>query len=160
MDQPFNERIASASATGVVPKGSDAFNAAFLPSSRYVVNVSAAIAALQRYLYPTYNSPQGITKPPKKLVLVLPGTKLGRAENVDGILCILKAANVTMESWFPSGELRSASVGLQFSEIIQYTAGEGTAIRYIGAEKYDDLADKYTVSSRVGSGENPSDLSF
>jgi hypothetical protein len=150
LDRPFNERIAAASATSISPSA-DALSAAFLPSSRYVVNVAAALAALQRYLYPSYNSPKGITKPPKKLILVLPGTKLGRADNVDGILCILKAANVTMESWFPSGELRAASVGLQFSEIIQYTAGSGTAIRYIGAETYDKLANKYTITASVGS---------
>lgn len=143
--QPFNERIAGAAATSVGRATDTLTSAGFLPSSRYVVNVAAALAALQRYLYPSYNSPKGITKPPKKLILVLPGTKLGRADNVDGILCILKAANVTMESWFPSGELRAASVGLQFSEIIQYTAGSGTAIRYIGAETYDKLANQYTI---------------
>ena len=160
---PFNKRIEAASASGITAKVTNALTAAALPSSRYTVNVSAAIAALQQYLYPTYqknSASKGITRPPKKLYLVLPGTKLGRKRNVDGILCILKSANVTMESWFPTGELRSASVGLQFSEIIQHTSGEGTNIKYIGAEEYFDLAQEYLFTANVGGVDNGSELSF
>lgn len=126
-----------------------AVGAALLPSTRYKVNVSAAIAALQQYLYPNYQKVSGVVLPPRKLVLVLPGTRLGRSESADGILCIMKAANVTMESWFPSGELRSASVALEFAEIIQYTQGQGSNIKYIGSESYSLLAAKYQIS--VGS---------
>jgi hypothetical protein len=155
----FNERIASSAASSTTPSF-NAGTAASLPSARYSVNVSAAIAALQQYLYPTYNNPIGITKPPKKLILVLPGTKLGRKDSGDGILCILKSANVTMESWFPTGELRAASVSLQFSEIIQHTSGEGTNIKYIGAEEYNYLAAKYTINADVGGVSSSSSLSF
>lgn len=129
----------------------NALGAALLPSSRYTVNVSAALAALQRYLYGSYHDTEaqsGITEPPRKLVLVLPGTKLGRAEGNDGVLCILMGADVTMESWFPTGELRAATVSLEFAEIIQYTSGQGTKIKYIGAEKYDALARQYTFSGQ------------
>ncbi len=156
----FTARIQAASAGSAV-RAQETLGAAFLPSSRYTVNVAGAIAALQQYLYPTYSdhdANKGITRPPKKLVLVLPGTKLGRQEGNDGILCILKAANVTMESWFPTGELRAASVALSFAEIIQYTSGEGTNIRYIGAEIYEGLADKYVVDNVSVSA--PADLSF
>lgn len=150
----FRSRLNTAGS--VSNKVGNAVGAALLPSTRYKVNVAAALAALQQYLYPTYDAVRGITKPPKKLILVLPGTKLGRSDSADGILCIMKAANVTMESWFPSGELRSASVALEFAEIVQYTQGEGTNIRYIGAESYTDLARKYEISN-VGAA---ADLAF
>lgn len=138
----FRSRLNTA---GRVNSVANAVGAALLPSTRYKVNVSAALAALQQYLYPTYGTDQGVAKPPKKLVLVLPGTRLGRSESADGILCIMKSANVTMEAWFPSGELRSASVSLEFAEIIQYTQGEGSNIKYIGAESYTGLAAKYQI---------------
>ena len=147
LNEPFNTRIAESFAEGAVAVRTKAgLSAAFLPSSRYTVRVASALAALQRYLYPNYSTQaatKGTTKPPQKLVLVLPGTKLGRKESADGVLCILKSANVTMESWFPSGELRAASVALEFAEIIQLSAGSGSKIKYIGAEAYDDLANKY-----------------
>ena len=123
--------------------------------------MAGALAALQQYLYPSYSTDtanKGTTKPPKKLVLVLPGTKLGRADGADGILCIMKSANVTMESWFPSGELRAASVSLQFAEIIQLTGASGSNIRYIGSEAYSALANEYQRSSPLDG--NPSDLSL
>jgi hypothetical protein len=137
---------------------SQPLQALLLPSARYTVNVAAAIAALQQYLYPTYDGEnQERAIPPKKLVLVLPGTKLGRSDNNDGILCVMKGASVTMESWFPDGELRSASVALSFSEIVQLsTGGENVSnIKYIGAESYTTLADKYLAQA-----SNPNDLSI
>lgn len=150
----FNERIQAD--TGALAGSSsnilgNAVQAALLPSSRYVVNVAAALASLQRYLYGSYHDTEaqaGITEPPRKLVLVLPGTKLGRADGNDGILCILLSADVTMESFFPSGEIRAATVSLEFAEIIQYTAGQGTKIKYIGAESYQGLASRYTLRGR------------
>lgn len=156
----FSSRIAASSATAI-GRGARSLvlGPGLLPSSRYTVNVAGALASLQQYLYPTYgeqSASKGITKPPKKVVLVLPGTKLGRADGADGVLCILKGANVTMESFFPSGELRAASVALQFAEIIQYTKGSGTNIRYIGAETYDGLAKTYQSSVT----SSPGDLSI
>lgn len=155
----FRSRISSQAATspttpfGAGLSGVSVLGPLLLPSSRYKTNVAAAIAALQRYLYPDYDAGStpnsGLSaKPPQKLILVLPGTKLGRADDDDGILCIMRSANVTMESWFPSGELRSATVALRFSEIVQNTAGQGNVsnIRYIGRRSYDALADKYTSS--------------
>lgn len=140
----FRSRLNTA---GKVSAVGNPIGAALLPSTRYTVNVAAAIAALQQYLYPNYEDIKGIIKPPKKLVLVLPGTRLGRSESADGVLCVMKAANVTMESWFPTGEMRAASVALEFAEIIQYTQGQGTNIRYIGSEAYSGLAAKYQISN-------------
>lgn len=155
LNSPFQERFKSAGTVTARANEAGPLTAALLPSSRYKINVSAAIAALQQYLYPNYEDIEGIVRPPKKLVLVLPGTRLGRSESADGVLCIMKAANVTMESWFPSGELRSASVALEFAEIIQYTQGQGSNIRYIGSEAYRDLAAKYQINVA-----SSADLSF
>lgn len=154
----FRARISQSSGASVAPTvngglaGAGPLGALLLPSVRYTVNVSAALAALQKYLYPTYTSTT--TKPPQKLVLVLPGTHLGRVEGNHGILCIMRSASVTMESWFPNGELRSASVSLRFSEIVQRSTGaeEVSQIKYIGAESYNGLAEKY-VSQNIGSNE-------
>jgi len=148
----FRDRIAAASATTTKspdPGGGlgSALGALLLPSARYIINVSAAIAALQQYLYPTYGTAENkeqFTRPPKKLVLVLPGTNLGRRPGHDGVLCIMRNASVTQEAWFPDGTIRSASVSLKFSEIIQYSNGADVSkIKYIGSESYTELANKY-----------------
>lgn len=147
----FRERVATTATISANPRITNAISATLLPSSRYTVNVAAAIAALQRYLYPRYSensSRKGIVKAPGRLVLVLPNTSLGRAEGEDGVLCVLLRADVTMESWFPSGRLRAATVALEFAEVIQHSDGEGSLIRYIGADQYDDLARQYTISGR------------
>jgi hypothetical protein len=155
----FRARINKSSATstqaGRATAGArNAVGALLLPSTRYKVNVAAALATLQQYLYPDYSS--GDTRPPRKLVLVLPGTKLGRTNTEDGILCIMRSAAVTMESWFPSGELRAASVALRFSEIIQHSTASGVSkIKYIGAEKYADLAERYQITVN-----NPNEMSL
>jgi hypothetical protein len=143
-----------------VGSAASSVTAAALPSSRYTINVAAALASLQRYLYGTYHNTaakSGITEPPRKLMLVLPGTSLGRATGVDGILCILMSADVTMESFFPSGEIRAATVSLEFAETIQYTVGQGTQIRYIGADSYKALASQYTLA---GTAQNFSSLNM
>lgn len=151
-ESDFRSRIANQAASNasfVAAGASNAVGALLLPSARYTVNVAAALAALQRYLYPTYLQ-EGVVVPPKKLVLVLPGTKLGRDEG-DSVLCILRSAGVTHEAYFPSGEIRAATVALRFSEIIQHTTGEDSNIKYIGAEKYDQLAGAYTTELVAGS---------
>jgi len=152
----FRARISTSSAkssitavgAGAGALGTTGLGSLLLPSSRYTVNVKAALAALQQYLYPNYisNDTGTVAKPPKKLILVLPGTGLGRGELDDGILCVLRSAPVTIESWFPGGDIRSASVSLRFSEIVQRSAGGGNVsnIKYIGAQAYKALASKYT----------------
>lgn len=70
----------------------------------------------------------------------------------------MKAANVTIESWFPSGEIRSASVALEFAEIVQHTQGRGSKILYISSQHYraGGLAQTYEVASLA----NPSTVKF
>jgi hypothetical protein len=146
----FNEQIQAQTVTAGQPGNGlgAALGAALLPSARYTVNVKAAIAALQKYLYGKYNDiegKKGITEPPKKLVLVLPNTALGRSDGNDGILCILLRADVTMESWYPTGNLRVATVALEFAEIVQHTDAQGSNIKFIGADAYDNLSRAYTI---------------
>ena len=149
----FNSRIAAQSAAGPLGSASALRTAVFLPSSRYVVDIAGAIAGLQRYLYGTYNEvsgKKGIAEPPRKLVLVLPNTQLGRLPGADGILCILLRADVTMESWFPSGQLRAVTVSLEFAEVVQQSDGEGSNIKFIGADQYNASAGRYTLTQGSG----------
>lgn len=150
---PFNQRIqlqaAGLSEASRVLRGVGAgVAAAFLPSSRYTVDVASAIHALQRFLYGTYSDTEamkGIAQPPQKLVLVLPGTRLGRRPGSDGILCILLRADATIESWFPTGQIRSATVSLEFAEVVQTADGEGSNIKFIGANEFTESAKRYLV---------------
>lgn len=141
-----HERDQPGSTPTAAPSSLPGYAPYILPSARYTVNVAAAIAALQRYLYPSYNGGIGSVRAPNKLILVLPGVRLGRDDG-DGILCILRSANVTMESFFPHGELRAASVALRFSEIVQHTgdSGDVSQIRYIGSASYSYLAANYLI---------------
>jgi len=154
----FRSRISASAATSptlgsVTTALGTAMGALMLPSARYVVNVASAIGALQQYLYPSYGDNNDLTHPPKKLVLVLPGTRLGRKKDADGILCIMRSASVTHEAYFPTGEIRSASVALKFSEIIQLSSSSGVSkIKYIGQEAYNDLAGPY-LSTVANPGE-------
>lgn len=114
-----------------------------LPSSRYTVNVGAAINTLQSYQYPTYDA--GSTSPPPKLRLVLPGSRIGRSKNAHDILCFLKSSRVTFESFFPSGTPRVATVALEFVETVQ-TAVSSTdktksSIKFIDKSAFSDNAD-------------------
>lgn len=152
----FNAKIeASSGVTAGSAAGSisNTLQAGLLPSSRYVVDVAGAVACLQRFLYGKYNNgiaKSGITEPPRKLYLVLPGTSIGRKEKVDWILCILLRADVTFESFFPNGQPRVATVGLEFAEIIQHTVGAGSKIEYIGSDAYKELAAKYEIKRGYG----------
>lgn len=98
-----------------------------LPSSRYTVNVGAAINKLQSYQYPTYGKVS--TKPPPKLRLVLPGSRIGRSKDVHDILCFLKSSRVTFESSFPSGAPRVATVALEFVETVQAAVSSADSTR-------------------------------
>ena len=101
--------------------GSTGVTAQLLPSSRYTVNVAAAINRLQSFQYPSYVSHNSFTNtvPPPKLNLVIPGSRIGRGKTKDSILCFLRSLKVTHESSFPSGTLRIATASLEFVETIQ-----------------------------------------
>jgi hypothetical protein len=96
------------------------------------VDVDAAIAWIQSYQYPEYS--KDVAKadgprtgrdrpaPPRKILLTLPNVAInfGRPEICpDEMNCILLSAEVSRESFFPSGATRLAKVELTFAEIIQ-----------------------------------------
>lgn len=128
--------------------GNAGLGATVLPSSRYTVDVAAAVNTLQHYQYPTYpeGGLKGNTKPPTKLRLVLPGTKLGHGTSRDDVLCFLKSSRVTYESWFPSGAIRVATVALEFVETVQRAGATSTSpsIEFIGTGSFGpDLLANY-----------------
>ena len=107
------------------------------PSSRFTVNVSAALDKIRSWMRPAYGrgGRLGLTDPPKILTLVFPGTGLSGGGGTvigDPISVILRSAPITYEAWFPNGEPRIATVDLQFSEIVQSPADDGasTKIRF------------------------------
>jgi hypothetical protein len=124
-----------------------AFNGltALTPSSRYSVNVAGAIAALRSYQYPTYRegSEIGIVEPPKRLHLVLPKTNIGGDR--DDILCFLKSCRVTIESSFPSGAIRVATVALEFIETVQKSTGDPgvSRVQFIGTSSFKKASQDY-----------------
>lgn len=147
--------------------------ASWTPSERYTVDVAAAIARLQGYMMPSYNTPSslnGVIKPPSRLILAFPGTGLGgggwRTERngsvrntttgrggpqttYDAVTVLLYSAPVTIESWFPDGAPRVATVQLTFKEVIQRNASGSTSITYVGAEPFQALGTGYKYSGRV-----------
>lgn len=120
----------------------------YIPSSRYTVDVAAAVASLRGLQYPKYpeGSKDGVTEPPPRLRLCFPGTNIGG--NTDGILCFLKSAKITYESCFPDGRPRVVTMGLEFIETIQNVAsGENSSnIIPIGRSAFEDRAAKYTYT--------------
>lgn len=122
--------------------GNTGLGATVLPSSRYTVNVAAAINKLQSFQYPTYQNGglKSISIPPAKLRLVLPGSKIGRKNSKDDILCFLKSTRVTYESFFPSGTIRVATIALEFVETVQRagsSSSNSSSIEFIGTKSFD-----------------------
>jgi len=110
-----------------------------IPSSRYTVDIKAAIARLESFKLPSYpkNGENGRVKPPPKLVLTFPGSNLGRY--IDDVVVILKSVGWNYVSWFPSGIPRVVTASLSFSEIIQTgSKGGGSQIKFVGREIYED----------------------
>lgn len=121
------------------------------PAAKYTVDVAAAIASLQRYLYPTYRSGGllGVVEPPPRLVLKLENSYLGR--NEDQVLVILKGAGVEYNAFFHDGTPRIATVSLEFAECVQHS-GESVSsptsnVRYISSDLYNEKAAKYLPSA-------------
>ncbi len=93
------------------------------------VDVDAAVAWIQSYQYPEYTvdgkgkrNENTRPKPPRKMLLTLPNVAInfGRpAQLFDELWCILLSAEVSRESFFPSGATRLAKLELTFAEIIQ-----------------------------------------
>ena len=130
------------------------------PSDRYTVNVAAALARLQSFMLPTYEVPSSLNgkiTPPSRLILVFPSTglgggqesvKVGSADTFDAIAVILRSAPYTIESWFPNGSPRIATVQLTFNETIQHNVGG--SIRYVGAKPYADYGSTFKSTQSLG----------
>jgi len=118
-----------------------------VPSAPFTVNVSAALSKIRSWMMPKYSEGGrlGETEPPKILTLVFPNTKLGGSSDL--IRVILKSAPITIESWFPNGEIRVATVTLTFSEIVQGAGGGGqsnsTKVKFIGRDDFETEGNKY-----------------
>jgi hypothetical protein len=156
----------TANFTAEIDKGAVRFNQGtnpsgpidILPSARYTVDIRAALNRLRSYMLPSYGGQGGdlnaLTKPPKRLYLVLENTGLGG--NKDEVLVILRSAPITYESWFPSGAPRVVQVALTFSEIVQRKAQEGSAIRFLDRSPFEDDGKYYkyrgTVDRVISSG--------
>ena len=116
------------------------------PSGPFSVNVSAALSKIRSWMMPKYSQGGrlGETDPPKILTLVFPNTKL--AGSSDLIQVILKSAPITIESWFPNGEIRVATVQLTFSEIVQSAGGgqaNSTKVTFIGRDDFETEGNNY-----------------
>lgn len=120
---------------------------AFLtPSAEYTTDVEAALARIRAWQRPNYGqgSAVGTTEPPPILSLCFPNTRLGGFDG-DIIKVILREAPITIESWFPNGQIRVATVDLTFNEVVQsgVPSGSGTSVSFIGRKPFDDLARNY-----------------
>jgi len=129
----------------------------FGPSARYSVDVGAAIARLQGFMMPTYGSDNGANKgvavAPPRMRVYFPGMGLGGGSaNLpkDDVLCIMRSGPVTITACHPDGSPKIAEVSLQFSEVVQQSAGgsgsSGTAIRYIDARDFSVRGKRYRAS--------------
>lgn len=137
------------------------------PSAPYTVDVAAALARIESYMLPSYDNGgnlNGVVSAPERLVLVVPGVGLSggtRSQSFGGgtfdyVYVLLTAAPFTIESCFPSGAPRVATVALTFTEVIQRKSGAQTAIRYVGRKPFRDLGLRYnsgrTITTPVGEG--------
>lgn len=100
------------------------------------VYIPGALAWLRRFMLPRYGEQSEVgvpfTEPPRKLLLVLPGTNIhfsgghGGFSGGSAILSIMTQCDITYESLFPSGNPRIATVQLSFAEVPQ----KGGAVKF------------------------------
>ncbi len=148
--------------TGVFSRG--AFNGnnpaalQLIPSSRYTVDIRAALNRLRSFMLPSYEDQaadlNALAKPPKRLWLVLENTRLGGDR--DEVLVVLRSAPVTYEAWFPNGIPRAIQVSLTFSEVVQRRTAQGSSIRWQDRRPFEDDGRYYkyrgTVDKVISSG--------
>lgn len=118
------------------------------PSAPFTVDVAGALAKIRAWMMPSYDAGGrlGNTSPPEILTLVFPNTRLGGDSNL--IQVILRSAPITIESWYPNGEPRVATVQLTFSEIVQSPgSGDQSAVRvkFIGRDRFAEQGSKYRL---------------
>jgi len=122
-------------------------SSAITPSAPFTVDVAAALSRLRSWMRASYNAGGllGLTSAPQILTLVIPGTKLNG--KTDSVNVILRSAPITIESWFPDGQIRVATVDLTFSEIIQHanttSEGAGSSVKFTGREGFASAAANY-----------------
>jgi hypothetical protein len=139
-------------------------------TSLRTIDVDAAIAWIQSYQYPEYgneskldflasSSPTGRPKPPRKMILTLPNVafNFGRDGSMpDEMNCIMLSAEVSRESFFPSGATRLAKIDLTFGEIIQVRGTvkphDARRIREEGLGRYHLSVDDAEPSERRAPG--------
>jgi hypothetical protein len=114
--------VGQASATAA-----SAIGVSLLPSTQYTVDVSAALNKVRAWQRPSYGigGSLGAVDPPKILTLAFPGTKLNGTSST--LTVILKSAPITIESWFPDGQIRVATVDLTFNEVVQTPSGDANS---------------------------------
>lgn len=120
------------------------------------LDIPGAVAWLRSFMYPTYQSNSDPTesgkqfhistsrpKPPSKLLLGLPGLRLGNGQpggHLDEIVCLMTQCEVSYEGFFEDGTPRLAKVALAFAETIQVNSSikpvDGQAIRKVGLAGY------------------------
>lgn len=121
--------------------------AGLLPSGPHTVDVSAALSRLRSWMLPEYSKGGrlGETTPPPILTLVFPNTRL--AGTSDLLQVILRSAPITIESWYPNGQIRVATVTLTFNEVVQSPSGGGqssaTRVQFIGRDNFEVEGRKY-----------------
>jgi hypothetical protein len=143
-----NASLASTFATSETFGGS----VAGVPYDPYNVDIPSILAYLRQFLYPTYsNNPQARAKPPAKLILGFPGSRInanpwGQLSD-DEIVCFMTQCDVNIAGFFGDGTPRIAKIALQFTELIQYEQRvkpvDSRSLAYLGASGYTN-----TVTSR------------
>jgi hypothetical protein len=68
----------------------------------------------------------------------------------DAVRVLLMGAPIRIESWFPNGTPRIATVNFTFKEVVQQNGGRMTSITYIGAERHQDLGRRYKYDGNIG----------
>ena len=103
-------------------------------------DIRSAVAWLRQFLLPTYavsGAGTPVTRPPRKLLLNMPGTGIGLLAGVPGgeqdvrphsMYVLMSQCEVTHKALFPSGLPRLTEVDLTFVQIAQY----GGTIRFPG----------------------------
>jgi hypothetical protein len=127
-----------------------------LPSQRYTVDIIAALNRIRSYMLPKYDAGGtqiGRGRPPARLYLILEHAQLGGDR--DEVLCILRAAPITYESFWPSGKPRIVQVAMTFSEVVQHGGeGEGSKIQFIDRSPFERDSRHYlyrgTIDRAVG----------
>jgi hypothetical protein len=112
------------------------------------VFIPAAILWLRRFVFPRYGTDRevesALTRPPSKLLLVMPGTGFARSGGTggtggdsSGMTCIMTQCDVTYEALFPSGCPRKVSVSLS-----QTAQTGGTVVFPRASANDDDIVNK------------------